>query len=568
VILSSPTSSTNFTADTIPTVSGAAVTSLSQVVCPPGTSNCVAIGTTAAGPAILTGSITSGLDTWAADPILGTGPFAGLSTLICPASSGGCIATGINTSTNPGTPIVVSGGYGLSWTATSPNPAGVTLTSASYLACPSTTISTTCLLAGRTATGPALVSGTAAAGLGVAAPVWTSSADTLPAGTAALTGLNCPPTAGKCLLTGFNAALAPVVIYGAATPGTGVPFTNDTLPTAVAANGIACPTATACVIIGTNSGSPAILSGTITGPTLADGWANVSLPSVAPNTLTRLSQVVCWTSPSCAVTAIGTNASNPVALLLTSTGTMTTWSSTGLPTSNPASYLTGIDCVQPGSSTSYCTAVGANATGAVELSSATGPGGAWSDATPSGLSGFTPLGVPVEINNTGLLPSSSQTLITPGWTTSPTTPLPPVYPFTNGYSVYAGDCAAEAAPIFNVAHVATVPGGSSPTTTLPLGLISIQALHALGTSTGVPYAGATFSLLATSASPCGANTYTLQTAGIDGLSRTEVPYGTYTLTVTTSASTTTVTGVIVGGSSVVANGNTYVLPNPIQVSVS
>jgi Tfp pilus assembly protein PilV len=573
VILSSPTTSASFTADTVPTTTPA-IASLSQVVCPTGTSYCVAIGATTTGTAVaLTGTVSAGSIAWTADAISGTGTIAGLSNLICPASAGGCVATGISTSPTPGTPIIVAGGYGLGWTATSPTPT-VTLTTLTSLACPSTTVSTVCLIAGRTSTGPALVSGTAPAGLGVAAPAWTWKADTLPTGTSTLTGLYCP-SALKCLLTGTNNVPAPVIIYGATTPSTSVTFASDTVPAGVTATQMACPTATACVIIGLDSNANlAILSGAINlVATTADTWTSAIVPTPSGATLTKLSQLVCWTSPACAITttATVTATGKPTALLLASTGTgspatMTSWNFVTLPTANPALYLTDIDCVQPGGSSNNCTAVGASAAGAVELSSSTGPAGTWADTTPSGLSGFTALGVPVQMGNVGLAPNPSATLITAGWTTSPATPLPPVFPFTGGYGLWAGDCLSEDSPGFNVGQVATVPGGTSATTTVPLGLFSVQVLHSIGSLTGLPYSGVALTLTATTTG-CNGDTYNLQTTGVDGLSRTEVPYGTYSLKIV-AAGTTTVTGITVGGSSVAVGLVPYLLPTPIPESVS
>ena len=160
-------------------------------------------------------------------------PSPASSNLVCPASSGGCIATGTSTSPANGTPVIVAGGYGLGWTASSPNPSGVTLTSIAALACPTTAVSTTCLITGTTSTGPEVVSGTATAGLGVAAPGWTWKADAFPGGTTvtSLNGLYCPQTT-ECLLTGRTAS-APVVLYGATTPSTTVTFAADTLPAAL-----------------------------------------------------------------------------------------------------------------------------------------------------------------------------------------------------------------------------------------------------------------------------------------------------------------------------------------------
>ena len=373
---------------------------------------------------------------------------------------------------------------------------------------------------------------------------------------ASFNGIVCPLST-ECLLTG-RTTTAPFVLYGATTASTSVTFAADTLPTGVGSLAqMACPSSTACVLIGlTTASAPTILSGAITGPTTPDTWTSVTVPPPpAGDAITQLSQVNCWSSPMCAITAIGTNASGqPMAFLLGSSGSTTTWTAAALPTANPALYLSGVVCVSPGTGT--CTAVGAGAEGAVELASTSGPTGAWSDQTASLLasqsstqqSGVNTTGIPVEINNANLQPSVYQTLITPGWTTSPTTPLPPLFPFFSGYAMFAGDCSTESITGLNVAQATTVPGSSS-TTTIPLSLFSVQVLHASGTSVGLPYA-ATLSLTSTAASPCGADTYPLQAAGVDGLSRTEVPYGTYTLSITTAGGTTTVSSVTVGGSSV------------------
>jgi Tfp pilus assembly protein PilV len=565
VILSSPISSASFTTDT-PLPGG--VASLSQVVCPSST-QCEAIGTSTSGAAaVLSGSISAGQDTWTADAITGSGTIAGLSNLTCPSSAGGCVATGTSTLPNAGTPVIVSGGYGLGWTAVSPNPASVTLTSVTALACPSTATSTFCLLTGTTATGPETVAGTATAGLGVAAPSWTWNADAFPAGTTvtSLNGLTCPSST-KCLLIGRTAS-APLVMWGATTPSTSVTFTTDaSLPAAVTSlTQLACPSSTSCVIIGATASGPAIVSGTtIAEPTGADTWSSATVPTPATGyALTQLSAVTCWSSPACAITAIGLNpSSQPVAFLLASSGGVTSWSSLSLPMGNPALYLGAVGCVSTG--TTYCSAVGAGASGAVELVSSAGPTGAWADETASGLSGLTATGIPVEIDNPNLRPSTYQTVITPGWTTAPSNPLPPLYPFTSGYSMFAGDCQSESNPGLNVVQAATVPGQAS-SATVPLGLLSIQVLHSTAPSIGLPYA-ATLSLTATT-SGCGADAYPLQSAGVDGLSRTEVPYGSYTLTIITVGGTTTVPNVTVGGSSVTVGASTYVLPIPVPEKVA
>jgi hypothetical protein len=263
---------------------------------------------------------------------------------------------------------------------------------------------------------------------------------------------------------------------------------------------------------------------------------------------------------------VGTNTnSQPVAFLLASSGSTTSWASEGLPTGNPALYLTGVSCVQTGAT--YCGAVGAGASGAVELVSTAGPGGTWSDETATGLSGLTATGIPVEINNANLTPNTYQNFISPGWATSPASPLPPLFPFINGYSMYAGDCQSESLPGLNVVQANTVPGGTS-SSTVPLGLLSVQVLHSTGNSIGLPYA-ATLSLQSTATgSGCGADSYPLQSAGTDGMSRTEVPFGSYTLTIITAGGTTTVSNVTVGGSSVTVGLSTYLLPTPVPEKVA
>ena len=105
----------------------------------------------------------------------------------------------------------------------------------------------------------------------------------------------------------------------------------------------------------------------------------------------------------------------------------------GLPTANPALYLSNIDCTTSGSPI-YCSAVGAGPTGAVELTSSNGLNGSWSDQTPSGLSGNVANGIPVEINNTSLLPSAYANVVTAGASTN-ITQLPDLYPFNGGYGL-------------------------------------------------------------------------------------------------------------------------------------
>ncbi len=552
------------------------VTSLTQIACPSAT-NCVAIGTTATGAVVLTDTISSvGVDSWSAATIPSN--ITGLSSLVCPSAGTGCVALGTTSSPSNGTPIVISGGFGsvgvpAVWSAPS-STSGFTLSSLSSIACPSDTgcVATGVGKIGAGASGPIVIAGQALAGLGGTAMAWT--ADAFPAGTtvASINGLNCASSA-DCFVLGTGtkgAGTVPLLMYAA--PAASATFANDTLPT-VSGNPVtslsqmACPSPTVCLLIGATASAPAILTATsVTSPTTADTWTSAAVPSVGSGaTLSQVSQLICWSVSSCGITGTGTNASSqPSAFLLASSGGVTTWNSVSLPTATPALYLSDIDCTTSGSPT-YCSAAGASATGAVELASSNGPGGAWSDQTPSGLTGNAAQGVPIEINNSNLLPNPYANAVTAG--ANPNAPsLPDLYPFNGGYGLFAGDCSTElGAGSFNVSQAPTTPGGSS-NVTVPLGLISVQALHASGASVGLPYAGATFKLTSTSAAPCGADVYTLQTAGPDGLSRTEVPYGNYTLSVTGTSTTTQ--AVVVGGSSVVAGLTNYQFPAAVPVSVS
>jgi Tfp pilus assembly protein PilV len=564
VILSSGTSSASFTADTLPT--GVTLTTLSKVVCPSST-QCVAIGTTSTGyAAVISGAITASTDTWSNNAINLPNTVVGLSQLVCPTGSGGCIALGTLAA---GTPTIVSGQYGTTgWTASSPNPTSplVTLSTASNLACPTIATATNCLITGTIASGPVVVvEGSAPAGLATAAPIWTWTSDTFPSGTTptSINGLTCP-SATECLVTGATGVTSPVVLYGPITASAAL--AKDTLPASPAAittiGAMACPSTVACVLLGTTASGPAILSGAIAGVGTADTWTEDTLPTQPTGyALTTLTSVSCTTNSSCTITGVGTNASGvATGFLLASSASTTTWSAIGLPTANPVLFLSGARCTQPG--TGVCSAVGAGPAGAADLVSTSGPTGSWADDTPAGLGGLTTPGIPIEINNAQLVPNTYQTLITAGWTTQPANPLPPLYPFPSGYSVFAGDCQSEGQNGLNIVQDPTVPGTTS-SVVVPMGLIAVQVLQ-LNNHVGQPYATTSMTLTTSPAtSPCTAATYTLQNAGADGLSRTEVPFGAYTLTIVTAGGTTTVTGVTVGGSSVTVGAFTYPLPTPI-----
>ena len=141
-----------------------------------------------------------------------------------------------------------------------------------------------------------------------------------------------------------------------------------------------------------------------------------------------------------------------------------------------------------------------------------------------------------------------------------------LYPQANGYSIAAGDCAAEAtsSAISNL----TAPPGGTATATVPLGLLPLQLIG----PTGAPLSGATVTL--TSLTCPGSDSYNLPATDATGVTMTSVPYGSYSYTVTVGASAVAFTSVtiIVGANSIqvqsVTNGPfvTYYLPGTVAVA--
>ncbi|MGO8871029.1 MAG: prepilin-type N-terminal cleavage/methylation domain-containing protein [Acidimicrobiales bacterium] len=569
VILHGTTGSTpTLAADSLSSIAGmsAALATLNQVTCPSAT-QCVAIGSTSTGAAVvLTGTIgaTASSDTWVAETLPAT--VASLSSLQCPVSATGCAA--LATTTTAGSPTIVSGpATGGTWVAGTFT--GVTVSALSNLVCPS---ATACMATGTGKVGasptasPVVLSGVAGgSGLG-AALTWT--ADTLTGTTpTSLSAITCPPGNGNCLVTGSGTAgttTGAFLLYG---PPAGPlsPEFPEVGTTPISSIGqVACSSATQCIAIGLTGSTPVIFTGTISGsPT----WANDTVPSTG-GTVSALDQVVCPAASSCLVSATGTISGVPTGSLFDTTNG-TTWSTATRTDSDSVLYFDGISCTSGSSGT--CAAVGATPTRAVVLSSTGGPSGSFADVTPNGLSGNYPTGIPIEINNANLSPSAAVNAVEPGYT-STINQLPVLFPFQGGYGMWAGDCLSED-NTYNVAQAVTIPGGTSgltsgmPTPTVPLGLLAVQVTHKSGANAGLADANATVSLTATT-SGCGADGYSLQATGADGLSRTEVPYGSYTLTV----AGTGVGSVVVAGNTVTftpTSGSpaTGVLPTPVSVSV-
>ncbi len=579
VILHSSTSSgLNLSSDTVPAAALGAGASLNTVACP-SASQCVAVGTSSTGSGIvLTGTIGTTTDSWTQDTLAGT---TSLSGLVCPTASG-CAAIGTTASGGP--PVVATGPTGAgAWavgTAT-----GFTITGLTQLACPSTT---SCVAigtgqVGSGAAGPIVITGTVTGGTGLGTTgstvAWTADALT----STTLTSLSqvvCPlPT--KCLITGSGTSgthTGALILYG----GLGGPLSaefpldNGTTPVTTLSQ-LTCPSAGTCYAVGylTSSGTtvPETFTGTVNATATAnDTWSDDNPPTtVGTETVAAVSQVTCATATQCVSMATGTQSTGAPAGFLLATSNGTTWTAVSLPSSDAnVAYFDGVSCTSGASAT--CSAAGASPTGSVIVTSTGGPTGSWSDQTPTGLSGNAATGIPIEINNSGLLPSQYINAVTPGASPNVTL-LPDLYPFSGGYGLWAGDCAAEASS-YNVAKAATTPGGTSgitngmSTPTVPLGLVAVKVLNASGVNTGLPHAGVILTLtVPTNANGCGTDTYTLQTSGADGLSRTLVPYGTYNL----SAGGTAEGTVVVSGNATTLTTTSGVvttvsLPNPVTVS--
>ncbi len=541
--------SPGLSADTVPAGVAGAGGSLNQVICP-STSACVAVGTSSTGSGIvLAGVITSGSDTWVQDTLAGTTSLFGL---MCPSATG-CAAIG--TTASGGAPVLVSGPAGAgSWAAGTPN--GFSLSALSQVTCPTVT---TCVAIGTgkvgsaTSPSPVVITGavTGGTGLGSAGSSVTWTADAEPGVTlASLQQVICP-TASKCLVSGAGTAgsqTGALVLYGNLGGPLSAEFPLDSGATVTNVAQLTCPSSTACYGIGSNASGPEIFTGAITaGPTTADTWTSDTPPT---GNLDAVSQIVCPAATSCLIMGTGTQSSGGPAAFLLSTSNGSTWNTVSLPSADGSvAYFDGIGCTVGASP--ICAAAGASPTGSIIVTSTTGPAGSWSDQTPNGLSGYASSGIPIEINNSGLLPGAYVNVVTAGAATN-VTQLPDLYPFAGGYGLWAGDCQAEGLNGYNVSVAATVPGGTSGATsgmstpTVPLGLLSFQVLNASGPAAGLPHAGVSLRLqVPANGNGCGQDSYNLQTSGADGFSRTLVPYGTYNLFVNgsgTSYGTVTVTG--------------------------
>ncbi|HEX3839385.1 MAG TPA: prepilin-type N-terminal cleavage/methylation domain-containing protein [Acidimicrobiales bacterium] len=586
VILSDNTTTPSaVTADTVP----ASVASLTDVICPTATA-CVAWGTLTTGlPVVLAGTISASGDTWSLvtlpnNPLLNQ--MSVLNQVSCSPGSGSappnCVAVGSGSGLldlwgwAASGPLFGSGTSGGTWVAPLVpitglgNPPNLT-----QVSCPSAGVCMavgTGQILGVLGLGPVLP--IAVSGLfnpiGPGAIAWTPDLFPLlpllaPIPTT-FTQLTCL-SSNTCLLVGAGSK---PFIYSATAGLVGPLFlTLDAVPASTASiSQLSCPSVSTCVALGTaTNGGPAILSGAIGAP---DTW---SAAGIIPATIGSVSAVACPNATTCAIAADNLAGNQTAAILSGTPGLATTWASATLPAVDAGTlYLTGISCTPTVSpATSTCSAVGASASGATIMMSTGGPAGPWNDrsADPGlAMTGSPTSSIPIELGTPGLKKTGGSLGFwnavvgtTAAGTIIPlTTSIPTIFPFATGYGVAAGDCLTEYQAVsVGTGLASTVPGATSVTaTTVPLAVLPIQ----VNSSAGAAESGDVVTLTATT-SGCTGDKYTLQPTGPDGFSRTEVPFGTYSLSVTLPAggASPTYPAVVVGAGTVSVGSTVYSLPH-------
>jgi hypothetical protein len=406
-------------------------------------------------------------------------------------------------------------------------------------------------------------------------PAWvpTVTPDILPPTVSSISTIVCP-SAGDCeaTATGDLASTTDATVITGPIAGSGATtWTNEsTFPTGGAkVTGLSCTT-TSCVAIGTApAGTPAVWTGNLsTGP---HTWSQANS---FPSTLGAVTSVACGKPSSgdtadCLVAGTGSGTSGSGLLVdgSLSAGTWA-WNFVSAPAGISVQFYDDVACQNPVTSTgSNCAAVGSTLTGPVVLASSSGPDGTWANVTPSSFPGGKVAGIPIETAPAG----------TTSWTPqvaaghSNVSVLPSVlYPQPGGYSVVAADCPTEGTgvPASSLpAGTLVAPAGGTGSTTLPLGLLSLQLVNAAG----APVSGASLTLTSTTNCGLGNDAYDLPVTDGYGQSEIAVPYGTYSYTVTIGGVSTAHTSVslYVGPSTVVetvgGSSTTYYLPNSVPV---
>ncbi len=536
------TDGTNWTPVSVP-----GLTRLLGISCPT-SSVCEGVGTGTGGTGLAFGvSIASG--TWTITvQTLPTGVnISQLSSVSCPSTSS-CYAVGYGVSGATRSGVMLSYN-GTAWSKVTTS--GVELIGS--IACPSTT---TCELTTNNTTTP------------VPAPVLytfntsTSAFTTVTLSPAAstLSQVTCgTTTAGLCVLTGTVGANAAAWVYNGTTwlPGvTGIPTGSSALETPV------CTTISSCLV---NDNTPSSTSGQIlrlagTPPAAPTSWAATA--ATAPTGIQSLSDLACQSTTCLAAGQVSGSPGQGV--LLSSTNSGSTWTSTSLPGTTTPTFLSGVGCLA-----TWCVASGEATTGDLLYGSTSG---SWATDTvptdPAGVTGLIGAGWSASVGNTNLAPYPFKEIVaaaSPATASSPNpNTLTPLFPFSTGYTVWPGGCAAEAV---TPTSVAVTPGGTT-TATVALAPVALEVVD----GTGQPVPGATVTLAQNNAASyhCPTESFAMPTTAGDGLSRAGFSYGAYTATITDPLdSKTTTAALTIGASSVVGpTGTTYPEPDPVVLTIS
>lgn len=584
------------------------VTSLSQLVCAPGSSNiCYMEGVGTGGTYIFQGTASTSGVTWSNSTPTVTGSITAINQLLCDGSVE-CFALGTDGATSTDLMLhtclpTANGGCSTSgWVQDAgtsfPSSGSYALTSFTQMACPSTTV---CVAIGTAthsgSTQPWILAGSVAAtSTDTGAVTWNENTPptNFPSNVSSLSQIVCGNGTGSaegCYAVGTNASTTDPEILGApavAGSQTWQSWTGSSLASLTSLNQLVCPSATVCVLSGATSTADALVSAAITNPaTTTDVTFNAD---TVPAGLNNLAQLTCETSGSACMVLGSTSSGDEILTANSSSSSAWSWSTSTPPLNVNPAYYTGVAC-----GTSFCAASGATTTGALLLDGTS----TFSNATPSGMpGGMYANGVPITIGNSELL-SGIPDVIDPNTSSAATPTDPPMigystatsqgqllFPFSNGYTVYPGDCSPTSGYSDDTESTLAniVPGQGAPTPPLaapltdavPLGLLPIEVLNTSGL---VPVSPATVSIeLDNSGCSSDNDKYTLQAADVEGLSRVSVIYETYTLSVTGLGNTETATVQVTPSTVIVTGGSTsesslgvlngtYDVPQPIKVVV-
>jgi hypothetical protein len=534
--VSSGTTTPTFGADSVPS----GVTALTGITCPTSTT-CFAYGSAGTSAAILSavGGVRSGSVSWTKDT-LPTGTTT-VANLACP-SRVTCYAAAAKS----GTPLILTFSSATNTWSTETLPTGTTAPKAlNEIACP---LTTTCYAVGSKAKA-------------TSGEVYSLTkthlnkfvVDTVPSTVTVVTQLSCP-SGTVCYAVGSKKKTSTTsgAVLSLTTAKKWVVDTTTPVPTGLFK--VTCPSTTTCVVLGSTSSSGLILWRT--GGTT---FGHATLPSITVSAVTGVS---CPSTTHCFVTGVARPSGVGRAVILSGSGT-STWTSDTLPSSLSPVYLSGAAC-----SSSGCAAVGGTETGAFFLSGAP-TGTTWANThAPSGLAGMYLSNIPISVANSNLKTSSPLEVTAPS---SDVSKIGPLYPFTPGYTVGAGKCAYELTTASTSAG--TVPGATTATALLPMGLLAIK----VATANGAPQSGATVTVQVSDTGKCATLTplsgtnpasYSLGKTDYLGLTGLDVMYDTYSVTVKATDGRTASKTISVTPTGLTVTGKTLLLPTPVVVTVT